>query len=165
MKRLLFFILILVNVSANAAPDCQQCEQDKEKWEKIKARKVAFFASKLDLTVAESQAFWPLYNEYSEKRDKLLFELFPKYNDEEINRLMNLTDKEAAERMDAYFEKQNELNALEKEYNQKFRKILPEHKVLRMYLAEMLFRKELLENLRESRPNKNNKPKPPVKPR
>lgn len=165
MNRLLFVVLIMLNVSANAFPAWYQCDQDKEKWEKIKARKVAFFSSKLDLTVSESQAFWPLYNEYSEKRDKLLFELFPRYTDEEINRLMNLTDKEAAERMDAYFEKLNQLNVLEKEYHQKFKKILPEHKVIRMYLAEMLFRKELLENLRESRLNKNNKSKSPVKPR
>jgi len=164
MKKIFFVLILLSGFSASAAPFFQMCEQDKDKWEKIKARKIAFFTSKLDLTVAESQAFWPLYNEYSEKRDKLLFELFPRLSDEEINRLMNLSDKEAAEKMDVYFEKQDQLNALEKEYNQKFRKILPEHKVMRMYMAEMLFRKELLENLRDSRHTKNSKPKPSAKP-
>lgn len=164
MNRFFTIVLMVMGLTATAGRFVQQCDQDdKEKWEKIKARKVAFMTSKLDLTVAESQAFWPLYNEYSEKRDKLLFELYPKLSDEEINRLMNLSDKEAAERMDAYFSKQAQLNALEREYNQKFRKILPEHKVMRMYMAEMLFRKELLNDLRSSRPTKNSKP--PARPR
>lgn len=164
MKKMIFILLLISGFSATAFPFWQQCTQDKEKWEKIKARKIAFFTNKLDLTVTESQAFWPLYNEYSEKRDKLLFELYPKLSDEEINRLMNLSDKEAAEKMDVYFEKQSQLNSLEREYNQKFRKILPDHKVLRMYMAEMLFRKELLENLRDSRHTKDRKPTPPAKP-
>ncbi|MGC8866299.1 MAG: hypothetical protein ACP5O2_11335 [Bacteroidales bacterium] len=159
MNRIFIILLMFMGLTVSASRVAQLCDQDdKDKWEKIKARKVAYMTSKLDLTVQESQAFWPLYNEYSDKRDKLLFELYPKLSDEEINLLMNLSDKEAAERMDAYFNKQAQLNSLEKEYNQKFRKILPEHKVLRMYMAEMLFRKELLNDLRNSGPTKNSKP-------
>ncbi len=164
MKGYWFLVLFFLGISVVAYPFEQRCEQDKEHWEKIKARKVAFLSEKMNLTVAESQAFWPLYNEYIEKKDKLLVELYPKLSKEEIDNLMNLSDKEAAEKMDNYFDKQKQFHALEKEYNQKFRKILPEHKVLRMYMAELLFRKELLENLRDSRLTKNNQASTPKKP-
>ena len=39
-----------------------------EIFEKIKAEKISFFTSKLDLTPAEAQAFWPVYNEYEKKK-------------------------------------------------------------------------------------------------
>ncbi len=45
--------------------------QQKPDWEKIKSLKVAFITEKLSLTSKEAQSFWPVYNEFEEKRDAL----------------------------------------------------------------------------------------------
>ncbi|MCK7539265.1 MAG: hypothetical protein MZV63_54335 [Marinilabiliales bacterium] len=39
--------------------------------EKLTAYKIAFFTQRLDLTPAEAEKFWPLYNDYSARKNKL----------------------------------------------------------------------------------------------
>ncbi|MEP2238753.1 MAG: hypothetical protein ABJI22_10375, partial [Maribacter sp.] len=43
--------------------------QKKQDWEKINTLKVAFITEKLSLNTKEAQDFWPVYNEYQEKRN------------------------------------------------------------------------------------------------
>ncbi len=128
----------------------------KEKWDQIKAQKIAYLTNKMELTPAQAAKFWPVYNEYADKRDKLISEIFPRLSDEEMERRMNLSDKEAADGMDEYFAKQTRLLQIEKDYNAKFRKILPAQKVLKLYLAEMMFRKELFKDLKKTQKDKQN---------
>lgn len=45
--------------------------QDRSKREKIKTLKVAFITERLNLSTNEAQSFWPLYNDYEEKRESL----------------------------------------------------------------------------------------------
>ncbi|HNQ59156.1 MAG TPA: hypothetical protein PLG54_00680 [Bacteroidales bacterium] len=144
----------LLNLAFFAVPIitlAQPPQDNPDKWEQIKAQKIAYLSAKLELKPSESQKFWPVYNEYSEKRDKLLNEIYPKLSKQELDRLMMLSDKEAAQRMDEYFIKQTQLLDLEKKYNACFRKILPDSKVFRLYMAEMMFKKELLDDMRRSK--------------
>ena len=39
--------------------------------EKLTAYKIAFFTKNLDLTPAEAEKFWPVYNDYSARKSKL----------------------------------------------------------------------------------------------
>ncbi|HQN98492.1 MAG: hypothetical protein XD81_0600 [Bacteroidetes bacterium 38_7] len=144
---LMGLILFLIPFIGFAQPP-----QDKsDKWEQIKAQKIAYLTAKLNLKPSESQEFWPIYNEYSEKRDKLLNEIYPKLSKQELDKLMALSDKESAQRMDDYFAKQTQLLNLEKDYNARFRKILPDNKVFKLYMAEIMFKKELLDDMRRSK--------------
>ena len=49
-----------------------QGEKMKEKREQIKTMKVAFLTTELDLTSAEAEKFWPLYNEQKEASRNLM---------------------------------------------------------------------------------------------
>jgi hypothetical protein len=149
---LLFVFLMTVSLAVTAQDEVSH----KDKWEQIRAQKIAYLTNKMELTPEQAARFWPVYNEYAEKRDKLISEIFPKLSDEELERLMKLSDKEAAESMDNYFAKQTRLLQVEKEYNARFRKILPAQKVLNLYLSEMMFRKELFSDLKKSKRDKQN---------
>jgi len=114
-----------------------------EMFEKIKAEKISFFTEKLSLTSAEAQAFWPVYNEFENKRfeiqrQKHEFERMP---DEKF---ADLTDSEIEKIMTNYISSFEKEAMLLKEYNKQFLKVLPKKKVLIMYRTENQFRGHLI---------------------
>ena len=48
-----------------------QGERFKEKREQIKAMKVAFLTTELNLTSSEAEKFWPIYNTFDDKQFEL----------------------------------------------------------------------------------------------
>lgn len=127
--------------------------------EKIKALKVAFITSRLNLTVDEAQAFWPVYNEYQDKIlavnksqmdiGRTLKRKFEELSDAELNKLM-----------DQYMALKQKETALETEYIQKFRKILPVKKVAALMKAERDFKMEIMKEYK-NRHGGHDGPPPP----
>src|SRR6187431_1893728 len=68
----------------------------KEKREQIKAMKVAFLTTELDLTSSEAEKFWPIYNTFDDKqfelRHRKMKDLFRKIKGTELDKL---SEKEA----------------------------------------------------------------------
>lgn len=113
-----------------------------EHYEKIRAQKVAYLTSKLDLSVEEAQKFWPIYNEYENKKKELFnleFELI-----EKVNNFENLSEKNIDEMIDEYIKIQQKHLQLLEEYNKKFKSVLPVKKILLLYVAERMFKKEFI---------------------
>jgi hypothetical protein len=124
-----------------------------EMLEKIKAEKISFFTSKLDLTSAEAQAFWPVYNEFEKKRfdvQKQIHE-FERMPDEKI---INLSESEIEKMTSNYIGSFENEALLLKEYNKQFLKILPKKKVLMMYRTENEFRSHLIREYRRNQEDK-----------
>ena len=125
-------------------------ERQQEKNDNIESMKIAFLTTKLDLTPEEAQKFWPVYNQYSEK----LQELRKKRRQDEREAKKNfedLTDKEVEQAIDNDLAfRQKELD-LQKEYNVKFKAVLPMKKVSRLYAAEEQFKIVLLDKLKDNR--------------
>ena len=93
MKRLNFYLIILFVFVAQQAVAQREGGNREERQQKLKAQKVAYITDHLNLTVEESQKFWPLYNEFEAKRDKILndrHEISKNYNKGE----QTLSDKE-----------------------------------------------------------------------
>lgn len=113
----------------------------KEKAEKIQAAKVAYITSKLNLTTAQAQTFWPVYNEFEAGRRKIRFQLkglqkeskHSQPNDEQIK--ANVRKRLAL--------RQEELD-LEKQYVEKFLKVISADQVADLYDSEKEFTKLLL---------------------
>ncbi len=141
----LFVIAATMAVSANAQPGRGNKQPQREK---IEAQRVAFITDKMNLTPAEAQAFWPVYNEYDAKRHELA-KSFRESGDKENKGIEQLSDKEATEMADnQLIEAQKQLD-LRKEYHARFKSILPPKKVLLLYQSEREFQKHLLDRLRE----------------
>lgn len=118
-------------------------EPSPEMFEKIKAEKISFFTSKLDLSSSEAEAFWPVYNEFEKKRFEIQRQIheFERMPDEKF---ANLSESEIAKMTSNYigsFEKEAQLR---KEYHKRFVKILSDKKILIMYRTENEFRSHLI---------------------
>lgn len=121
-----------------------------ERQESLQQQKVAFFTENLQLTSAESARFWPVYNDYQNRRDKITRDrnTLLKYFESNKN---NLNESEAAELIGKYLVFQQEETQLLETYTKKFREFLPAAKVMRIYIVELDFKKWLLENLRQNK--------------
>lgn len=121
-----------------------------EDFEKYKAMKVSFMTEKLELTPQEAQQFWPLYNEFEQKRFELhhnrreleerVKENYNKYTEDEFQKI--------SYEMVGQFRKEYELM---KEYNEKFLKVLPAKKVVMISPGENDFRFKMIREFRENK--------------
>ncbi len=120
-----------------------------EKFEKIKAQKVAYITQKVDLTPEEAQQFWPIYNEYESK----MFALHKSRKEKGHQKpdIETMSDKELNQLFEDRFTEEEQRIKLKREYHQKFMAILPAKKVALLYEAEFSFRHELLDQLKERR--------------
>ncbi|MFN2396090.1 MAG: hypothetical protein ABR597_10425 [Bacteroidales bacterium] len=138
-----FFILFLLaqTVLAQGGPGQRQARH-----EQMEARRVAFITRELSLTPAEAQDFWPVYNEYNEKRKAMMFRHQQQKN--QIDNIDELSEEELLRIADAEILNMEEMTTLRREYHEKFKKILPLKKVIELYETERNFNRNLL---RESR--------------
>jgi hypothetical protein len=113
--------------------------------EKVEAHKIAFITNELNLTPEESQKFWPIYNEYSAKEK----DLRPEFK----GRPESVTEAEANDIINRFFENEEKRLNLMKNYYQKFKAILPATKVVKLHFAERKFKEKLLEKMKERRDN------------
>ncbi|WP_462317972.1 hypothetical protein [Marinilabilia sp.] len=118
----------------------------------MKSQKVAFITERVGLTSKEGQKFWPVYNEFSASMDSLWN--LKKKNIDKIyysDKKMTASEKEAA--IDLHIELELQKSKLEKEYHQKFKKILSIDKVIKLYGAEHEFKKKMLHLIRDGKPS------------
>ena len=105
--------------------------------------KIAFITNRVVLTQDQAQKFWPLYNEFSDRRREL----------NRSGRLLRrditegMTDQQLRENFTQSFNtRQQELN-LEKEYFEKFQKIISLRQVAQLFQAERDFTKEVIKRV------------------
>ncbi|HLO57921.1 MAG TPA: hypothetical protein VK179_04215 [Bacteroidales bacterium] len=121
-----------------------------KKPETLQQQKMAFFNDKLQLTAAESAKFWPIYNDYQNRRDKITKDRNTLMQYFESNQA-NMNEKEASDLIQKYVAFQKQETELLESYTSKFREFLPAKKVMQIYQVELDFKKWLLENLRQNK--------------
>lgn len=156
---LLLVLLILLAGKAFAQPDKDK-DLGKEKQEKLKALKVSYLTTKLDLTTAEAEKFWPIYNEYEEAKFKIYAEVH-KEQRKALKELDNLSDAEVNQMLDKYLSTKQYEADLEKKYYAKFRTVLPPKKVAKLIRADHDFKREVLRHMRECGTDDNDGPDKP----
>ena len=114
--------------------------------ERVEAFKIAFFSEKLQLTPAESKTFWPLYNEFEQKREGLRdkYELKGK-------KIELLSDAEVKDYILNHLEMEDELVRMRKGYIMQFMDMLPVRKVAMLQRIDKEFKKALLQEMRKRR--------------
>ena len=150
MKRLFFTVsLILFGTAVWAQPDPDRRD------ERLNAYRAAIFTEVLRLTAEEAQGFWPVYNDYLDKRSQMRDGLKSK------KQLDSMNDNEVEEEVKRHFEmKQRDLD-LEKDLYQNLRKVLPLRKIVKIPNAEREFRERLLVKLQEARNKRQNQQRRP----
>ncbi|MBI3481733.1 MAG: hypothetical protein HY015_01930 [Bacteroidetes bacterium] len=149
MKRLLTILFaswICVSVFAQDADDPQQ--QDASVKDKIKAARIGLITQRLNLTPDQAQKFWPLYNEFDQKRA----DLRKPFRDAQKEINPNSPDpKQQQALVDLGLKvKQDELN-LEKEYSNRMMGVITAQQMLNLRRAEHDFRNIIINMLNNRR--------------
>jgi len=129
MKKITIIAFVLFLSTALSAQDDHRVENVKKD----------FITKELQLTSQEADAFFPIYNEYAQKR-------------KDVRRSQREGMRESGESsVDKMLDKEQDMVDLKKEYLEKFRKVLPERKVVQLMEAESKFKLMLMQRLKDKR--------------
>lgn len=139
-------ILTIVMCSVFSVTTVFAQRPSQEEMQKIQDAKVAIITNRLNLTSEQSAGFWPVYNEYAQKRRDLHRAQRKIINDRKAE---GKTDEQVLENLKEVQEiKQKELD-LEKEYQNRFLKIITANQVVELYKAERTFNEMLIQRLKQ----------------
>ena len=151
IKNILPILLFLVSFSFYA-----QSDKIDEKREKIKAYKVSFLTTELELTSTEAEKFWPVYNAFDDKQFELRHDKMKTYlrklDDDNIN---SISEKEAVILLSQIESTDKELYFLREKYMTNLKKILSANKILKLKKSEDDFNRKLLKQYRDKKAAKN----------
>ena len=133
-------VLVLLLAAASAAYAQPRPQED---WkEKMQSVKIAFLTNEIGLTPTEAQSFWPIYNAVNEELDKAVYSTFSSYMELEKAISDKKSDKEISKCLERYLEAMSSQNEIRSESVAKYRKILPDTKVAKIFVAEEKFRRQ-----------------------
>ena len=115
--------------------------------DKIKTLKVAFITERLDLSSKEAEVFWPVYNEYQEKRE-ILNQQKRKQIRSKLKESENLSENDAADLIKKFLKFEEEEEELDKIYTEKIQKVISAKKTLLLLRSEEEFKRQLIKQYR-----------------
>lgn len=136
-----FIFLYLINVSFEANA------QKGDRENRVKAWKVSFITTELNLTPEEAEKFWPVYNQF-EGEMKAVQKKKNKEVVEKQKQLDILSDEEVKALIRTNLKLESEILQIKNKYNGEFEKVLPIRKVAKLYIAEHKFKMMLISVLR-----------------
>lgn len=125
------------------------------KKEQIKALKTAFITTELELTPAEAEKFWPIYNAFEEKYFELRHEKIRSYQNRLEKDLATISEKEAAQMLTKIEAAEDDLYQLRKKFNTDIKGVLSSLKIIKLRKAEENFNRKLLKQYRGGHRSKN----------
>ena len=146
MKNFITLLVSLLLVAPMFAQEDELPKQDLKAQEKIKAARIAFITERMGLTPDEAEKFWPVYREFSMKRQEIKKQFKANRKNPDPIKTTEQNEKESIEL--GLTLKQLELD-LEKEYSGKLLNVVPAHKVIALRKAEDDFRKVLLDQIQK----------------
>jgi len=145
IKNILPILLFLISFSFYA-----QGGKIDEKREKIKAYKVSFLTTELELTATEAEKFWPIYNAYDDRQFELRHQKMKTYlrklDDDNIS---SMSEKEATTLLSQMESTDKELYLLKEKYMTNLKKVLSAKKILKLKKSEDDFSRKLLQQYRD----------------
>jgi len=147
MKRNIIYGCLLFILSINMI----QAQEKGSKEERIQALKVAFISEELDLTSEQSQKFWPLYNEFQTKLNKVRKNRMKRLD------VDNLSEAELELLLEKHLKAEEEKVVLSRTYIQQFKKVISIRQVVKLTQSEYRFRRELLRRAKERRESESKK--------
>lgn len=111
--------------------------------EKIKSLKIAFYTEKIGLSSEEAKVFWPLYNDYEEKREALHRQERSEIRDR-IAGKEDLSESEATAILNRYLELEEAQEELDKAFYRNLAQKLSAAKAIKLFRAQHEFRRKLL---------------------
>ena len=111
---------------------------------KVEALRVAFISKRLELSTAEAEKFWPVYNEYTDKMQAIKRNLRQAYK----RKPEPLTEKDAEELYKLDLQSQQAEADTYRQYSEKLKAIIGVKRMVVLRVAEEDFRKELIKTIK-----------------
>ena len=149
-KLTTIIIAILTMVLTGIAADAQPNPNRNDWKERMQSGKIAFLTMEIGLTPEEAQNFWPIYNSVNEELDKATYNTVVAYM--ELEKALNdkKSDKEVSKCLEKYLDAMESQNKIRTESVEKYKKILPERKVAKVFVAEEKFRRQHIRMLQQN---------------
>lgn len=154
MKKYVYTLLFFVLISTTVAAQMNKNRQ------RIKALKTSYITDELELTSSEAEKFWPIYNLYNTKIQKLRSstEGGLKRVIQQEGGLENITEEQAKSYLDKSIFTEKEIAEYRAEMMKEFLKILPAKRIIKLHKIERAFNKRMLQEYgnkrRQNTPNR-----------
>ena len=138
-RSLILGMLLLISIISYS----QKGERNEKMDEKLKAQKIAYITSELELSPEESQVFWPIYNEHETEIKKL------REGMKWVKPSSEMTEEAAAELVNQSLEFEEKALQLKKGYLNKMAEVLPMTKIAKLQMLEREFKRKMLGKIRD----------------
>ncbi len=147
LKKIIALVLVATASLVALAQPGEPPMEGKGK-EKMEALKRAYYTEKLELTSAEAEKFWPVYNEYDAKKDAARKEMRKAIKKSESD---SVTTKEATATIDLVSLKRKEEVDLDSKFLKDCLPILGAPRTMQLSKLDREFQKQVMEKLQEKR--------------
>ncbi len=139
---------ILVSIVCIVWSSAVAMAQKPDAMDKLEGARIALITERLELTPEQAEKFWPLYREYTERRQELRKEFLSAKAQIKEN---GMTDEESKKLVDKGLDLKEKQVALDRDYADKFNRVITARQILQLRKAEDDFRQMLLERLEKRR--------------
>ena len=143
-------VLFSISMSFNASAGCHG---DNGWQERMKAERVAYLTTAMNLTPAEAEKFWPVYNNMENERRASFGKVMKAYRALDEGIKAGKTEKEISVLLNAYMTAVKNSRAVESKYVPMFTKILSVEKVAKLFIGEEEFRRQKIGHWNAGKPS------------
>lgn len=150
MKHSIFSAAAIIALFCTVCVSGYAQPKPQEDWkEKMESMKIAFLTTEIGLTPAEAQNFWPIYNSVRDELDKAMHDTFTSYMELERAIDEDKSDKEVGKCLEKYLNAIESQDEIRQESVEKYKNILPDKKVAKIFVAEEKFRRQHIRKLHQ----------------
>ena len=142
MKRFSKYFIVAVLALFSLTRTAVFAHQEGDWREKMRAERVAFLTTAMELTPAEAEKFWPLYNSMEAERRASFGKVMRAYKALSDGVAAGKTDKELEVLVNDYTTANKNSHSIEAKYTPQLVKVLSVSKVAKLLVAEEEFRRQ-----------------------
>lgn len=151
MKRFSKYFIVAVLALFSLARTAAFAHQEGDWQEKMRAERVAFLTTAMELTPAEAEKFWPVYNSMEAERRASFGKVMRAYKALSDGVAAGKTDKELEVLVNDYTTANKNSHSIEAKYTPQLIKILSVSKVAKLFVGEEEFRRQQIGRWSSSR--------------
>ena len=141
---LLGMLLLIANYSFS-----QDGDRKKRSKEKLKAQKIAYITTELNLSSEESQSFWVVYNEHHQELRKVRNDI------RKVKPSSDMSEEEATAVVNQSLEYAEKELQLKKAYIEKMKGVVSMKKIAKLQMVEKEFKRKMLGKIKDRYRSKN----------
>lgn len=142
MKRFNKYFIVVVLALFSLTRTAVFAHQEGDWQEKMRAERVAFLTTAMELTPAEAEKFWPVYNSMEAERRASFGKVMRAYKALSDGVAAGKTDKELEVLVNDYTTANKNSHSIEAKYTPQLMKVLSVSKVAKLFVAEEEFRRQ-----------------------